>query len=140
MNTNPDPEREDTLLDAVLRDESWQTVSAAFKAEALGKFGARQRRRRLTRWMGCMAALAVAGVCAVYWFGRPPAAPPQIAVKQTAEPRKMGSLRYLTDEELLASFPKGSCMLAEINGRKELVFLDPDLERIYLSKPVRTRQ
>ncbi len=39
-----------------------------------------------------------------------------------------------SDEELLALFPRGSCILAEIDGRKELVFLDPKLERLYLSR------
>ena len=35
MRMNSDPERDDTLLDAMLRDENWQTASAAFKARRL---------------------------------------------------------------------------------------------------------
>jgi hypothetical protein len=35
------------------------------------------------------------------------------------------SARDLNDDELLAIFPEGSCFLAEVNGRKTLVFHDP---------------
>ena len=31
----------------------------------------------------------------------------------------------LNDEELLAIFPEGSCFIAEVDGRKKLVFHDP---------------
>ena len=33
--------------------------------------------------------------------------------------------RELNDEELLAIFPEGSCFIAEVNGKKTLVFSDP---------------
>ena len=71
MRTNSDPERDDALLDAMLRDENWQTASAAFKAEALRTFRVRQRVRRLTRWAGSVAALAAVIAGVVHWFGRP---------------------------------------------------------------------
>ena len=129
MNTNPDFEREDALLNAVLRDESWQTANDACKAEALGAFQARQRVRRLTRWTGCVVTLAAVVACGVYWLGRPVAAPPQMAAKPPEASRESGKPRYLTDEELVASFPEGSCFLAEIDGKKQLVFLDHNVER-----------
>jgi len=138
MNTNPDPEREDALLNTVLRDESWQGTSAAFKAEAMGTFRARQRVRRLARWTSGALVLAAVVAGAVHWLGRPAKAPRQLAVKQAKPPEQTEKPRYLTDEELLASFPKGSCFLAEVDGKKELIFLDPNVERIYLATPQRT--
>ena len=137
MNRNPDPEREDPLLDAVLRDENWQTTSASFKAEALGTFRARQRQRRLLRCTGWAMVLAAVVVGAVHWFGHLAAPPRRLAVNQNGGPKESGNPRFLTDEELLASFPKGSCFLAEIDGQEELVFLDLGAERVFVADPSR---
>jgi hypothetical protein len=41
--------------------------------------------------------------------------------------------RYITDEQLVSSFPPGSCFIAEVDGRKELVFFDPAVERRYVA-------
>ena len=133
MKTNPERE-EDALLSAVLQDESWQTTNAAFKAEALGAFRARQRVRRLTRWSGWMAALAAVVACGVHWLGRPVVFPPQMAAQPHEAPRESGKQRYMTDEELVASFPEGSCFLAEIDGKKKLIFLDQTVERQCVSR------
>lgn len=132
MNTNPDSEQATPLLDAVLRDEDWQAASAALKAEALGVFHRRQRLRRVTRWTGWGLALVVAIAGAAHWLRPPPPAPRQAAVKPTEH--ESAHLRYLSDEELLAAFPKGSCMLVEVNDRKQLVFLDPKLEQVFMAK------
>ena len=40
--------------------------------------------------------------------------------------------RNLTDEELIASFPPNTCLLAEVEGRKILVFRDATLRKQYL--------
>jgi hypothetical protein len=37
----------------------------------------------------------------------------------------------LTDEQLLASFPANSCFIAEADGRKILVFRNPELRQKY---------
>jgi hypothetical protein len=135
MKTNSDPERDDVLLDAMLQDETWQAASAGFKAEALRTFRTRQRVRRLTRWAGGVAALAAVTAGVMHWSGRPAAGPRQITVAHS-EPRKAPDQpRYLTDQELVAKFPKGSCFIAEVDGKKELVFLDPNVERTYLARP-----
>jgi len=134
MRTNADPERDDALLGALLQDENWQTANAAFKAEVLGTFRARQRVRRLTRWAGSMAAL-VAGIAGVvHWFGPPAASPRHITVAHTQAPKAPDKPRYLTDQELVAKFPQGSCFIAEVDGMKQLVFLDPKLERTYVAQ------
>lgn len=41
-------------------------------------------------------------------------------------------LQTLTDEELLASFPPDTCYLAEVEGRKVLVFADSSVRKKYL--------
>jgi hypothetical protein len=46
----------------------------------------------------------------------------------------------MTDKELLASFPEGSCFLAEVDGKEELIFVDPNLERKYMGRPERVSQ
>jgi hypothetical protein len=131
---NPDPERDDTLLDAMLCDESWQCASAAFKAEALKTFRSRQRLRRLTRWGGSVAALAAIVVGLGHWLARPARAPRQIAAAPASAPSVPDKARYLTDAELIAAFPKGSCFIAEVDGRKELVFANPELAHTFLAR------
>ena len=134
MRMNSDPERDDTLLDALLQDEHWQTASTAFKAEALRTLRVRQRVRRLTRWAGSAAALAAVMAVVAHWSSRPAAPPRQITLAHAATPKAPDLPRRLTDTELIAAFPKGSCFIAEVDGKKELVFLDPKLERIYVAR------
>ena len=134
MNKNRDFEKDDPLLNAVLADEGWQSTNAACKTAALGTFRARQRARRAMRWTGYAVVLAATVACGLYWLGRPVTAPPQIATKLPDTKKESLTPRYLTDAELVASFPKGSCFLAEIDGKKKLVFLDQEVERQFVSK------
>ena len=134
MRTNSDPDRDDALLDAMLHDEDWQTASAGFKAEALRTFRARQRVRRLTRWTGGVAALAAVTIGLVLWSERPAAPARQMAMTHTQVPKAPDKPRSLTDAELVAAFPKGSCFIAEVDGKKELVFLDPKVARNYVAR------
>jgi hypothetical protein len=132
---NTDPERDDGLLEAVLCDETWLAASAGFKAEAMRTLRTRQRVRRLARWAGGVAALmAVMAVMAhwMHWTGRPAASRRQMAMTRAAGPKAPDQPRYLTDAELIARFPRGSCFIAEVDGKKELVFLNPQLERTYV--------
>ena len=153
MNTNPDPG--DPLLDAILRDENWQQTSAACKAQALEKFQAHQRTRRLTRWTGGVLATVLVLTCGLHWLILPPSQMPiplRAVVQQVAVPSRLPNAtplqqmakdakatpiqspkpEYLSDQELLAAFPAGSCFLAYVDGKKELVFLDRNVERQYL--------
>jgi hypothetical protein len=133
MRMNADPERDDALLDAMLGDESWQAASATFKAEALRTFHVRQRVRRLTRWAGSMAVLAAAIAVTAQWIGRPRAVPRQVMLANIQVPKAPEKPRGLTDAELLAAFPKGSCFIAEVDGQKQLVFFDRELEHRYVA-------
>jgi hypothetical protein len=129
MRTNPDFERDEPLLVAMLADEDWQAANAGFKAAAMRTFRVRQRVRRLTRWAGSVVALAAVIAGSVHWFRARPAAPPPVMVAHLASPKALASGRGLTDTELVAAFPKGSCFIAEVDGKKRLIFLDPEVER-----------
>lgn|SRR5487761_2755515 len=134
MSPNLDPERENVLLDAVLQDEAWQGTNATLKAGALAAFRRRQRLRRLTRVAAAALVLCASAAVALRWPRPPAATPSPVVTRRDPAPQNPEPVHYLTDEELLALFPRGSCVLAEIDGRKELVFLDPKLERLYLSR------
>jgi len=136
MKTKSDPRREDALLDILLCDETWQVASAGFKAEALRTLHARRRVRRLTRWAGSAAALAamIAGV--TLWLGRSTSAPRHITLARNEAPKATKQPGHLTDQALVAAFPRGSCFIAEVDGRKELIFMDPKVQRTYVARPV----
>jgi hypothetical protein len=135
VRTNSSPEKENALLDAMLRDETWQAASAAFKTEALRTYHARQRVNRVVRFAGSVAVLAAVGVGLAHWLGHSTApAPNQLAAVRIEAPRAPQQPRQLTDQELVAAFPKGSCFIAEVDGKKELVFLDPKVERTYMAQ------
>lgn len=131
---NPDPERDDALLDAMLCDESWQAASAACKSEALRTFRVRQRIRRLTRWAGSAGVLAAVIAVAAHWLGWRAAPPRPVTLAHAMLPAAPAP-RRLTDAELVAAFPKGSCFIAEVDGKKELVFFDPNVERACVARP-----
>ena len=134
MKSHPDPDPNEALLEAILRDEQWCLSDADRKTQALKVFQGRHRARRLARWGGGMAGLAV--VCLFLAFWRREAG--DLNGRQAAErafavgvaPEKQGDL---SDSELLALFPEGSCFLAEVDGKKKLIFYDPAIERQYVS-------
>jgi hypothetical protein len=135
MRTHSDSDRDDTLLDALLQDEDWQAASAACKAAALRTLCVRQRIRRLTRWTGSVAALAAVIAAVAHWFGPRPLAPQPVLVAHIQAPKTPAKPRQLTDTELVAAFPKGSCFIAEVDGEKQLIFFDPKLARTYVAQP-----
>ena len=135
MKLDPDLNREDRLLQAVLGGEAWQTDQATLKAQVLGVFHARQRQRRLLRRAGVAGCLLAALACVLHWASPPGSTPPRSLAGNGPGPgTATKSVRFLTDQELLASFPPNTCFLAEIDGRKELVFLDANAERQYLAR------
>lgn len=135
MRMNSDSEENDALLGAVLQDENWQSADAAFKAQALGTFRARQRIRRLTRWAGSVAVVAAVTAGVAYWLSRPAAPSRQMTAAPSQVPKRPDQPRELTDAELVAAFPKGSCFIAEVDGKKQLVFFNPEMERAYVAQP-----
>ncbi len=140
MKIEPERAPDEALVDALLRDEEWQAASAEIKSRALGTFRARQRARRLGRWTlgGAVCAALITG--AAHWFGSTTASKPTAAVPHPQAPARVADVTYITDKELLASFPKGSCFLAEVDGKKELIFVDPNVEREYIARPHRASE
>jgi len=144
MKNNPERRPKDLLLDALLRDEEWETTSTAMKSRALETFRARQQARALVRWtFGAVACAAVIAVIAgvTHWSSNTAGSRPVATMASSpATPSRASAPRYLTDKELLASFPKGSCFLAEVDGKEELIFVDRNLERKYMTSPQRVSQ
>ena len=132
MSTDPDPQTPDPLLEAVLADTEWLAARAAGRMQALATFAAAQRSRRLARWGTVLLATFVIAVGAA-WLNHSPV-PRPAAARTTAPPAARAATQdaYLTDEQLVASFPPGSCFVAEVDGQPRLVFLDPRLAHRYL--------
>ena len=134
MRTNFDPEEANALLEDMLRDEQWQAASAAIKAEALSILRTRRTKRILTRLGGVLAVIAFLGVSAGHWLRRQETDQRQIAALPRSNPNAVEKLRPLTDAELVGAFPEGSCFIAEVDGKKELIFFDREVERTCVAK------
>jgi hypothetical protein len=103
--------------------------------KALRAFRRRHQLKRL-RSAAQLCALLVLGAC---WLTvrQIPASketlvantPPTSLSASTASLDSPPEPRSLTDEELIAKFPPGSCFMAEVNGKKILVFKDPQVEK-----------
>jgi hypothetical protein len=118
------PESNDVLLNAVLADEAWQALNSSLKRQALAAIGAHRRRQRLRLWTGGAACAALLLIGVGSWLR--PTAPGSAPIAQTSgQPAASRTeVQFISEEEMLAMFPPGSCVVAEINGRKELVFFD----------------
>jgi len=145
MRTNHDPEENDPILEAVLRDDEMQAGMASAKDEALRAFRGHHRNRQLVRRAISLAGLAVFVGVATHWIRinqTPTAAKRSMPVRAEKQVRKgtletqaaAESKQGLTDEELVAAFPKGSCFVAEVDGKKRLIFFDPAVEHAYVAR------
>lgn len=130
MNNKSDRDRW-RLLNEVLNDES-ETLQKTVLAEF--------RRARLIRHLSVGARIAAALALlagGVFWFHQSPPAPagPMRSSKTSGTRAIVSSrpspvvqdtpVRLISDEELVAAFPPDSCFIAEVDGRKILVFRDP---------------
>src|SRR5262245_40359306 len=118
-----EPKDADSLLNAVLRDDDWHAFNAFHKREAHAAFVAARRKRQIQARVGqaaCMAALFIV----VGWSLRL-LAPTRTQVAHTPVQRSPSAENaFISEDEMLRMFPAGSCVVAEIDGRKELVFFD----------------
>ncbi|SRR6266581_8485253 len=131
------------LVNTALADQSWEAYSAQLRNEGLARLRAKRLNRRLISYAQFAAILTISAV--VLWnFNGPRAVPGSQplraassapnssradlhsnALRAEDSSRSSGnSTPYITEEEMLAMFPKGTCVVAEVNGQKELVFLD----------------
>lgn len=125
---------------------------AQVRTRALTALRARRRWRRGLAVAGSLGSLAILLV-ATRFFGnefnetvdRQLAHPvsqeirhqirPEIVQSEPQRPDSSNSAHpaTLTDEELIALFPPGSCFLAEVNGKKMLVFKDPEVRKQFFN-------
>jgi hypothetical protein len=123
----------DRLLDAVLADQDWHALDGRLKGLALATMeAATHRRRRQARVARACGAVALLAGAAAWSFTavshRIPMtavsvpAPGPVAVSERSFPSDSGT--FISESEMLALFPPGSCVVAEVDGRKELVFFD----------------
>lgn len=124
MKKNRESGTDEALLNAALGDEDWQALSNSVKRKALAAMGTERRKRRLQGWLGSAAWAAVL-VFGVGWWLRP--SPPSgagVARLPISSAPAAAELQFISEQQMLALFPAGSCILAEVDGRKELVFFD----------------
>jgi hypothetical protein len=128
------------LLNEVFRTDSIDSFSRQLKERAWAEF----RRARVMRRIALIssAAVVVTALVAGSLFFRAternktrnlatmpvPTEPKQSRAVQAVAPANDATL---TDEQLLAFFPADSCFIAEVEGRKILVFRDPELRQKY---------
>lgn len=123
------------LLEQTVADADFKTHDAEVRRAALREFRKSNYRRKLAAISGIAAALAVTTVLLIGSLRTKHvsvAAVPLEAKGSTAtqSARASGSL---SDEQLLAVFPPGSCYFAEVDGRKMLVFKDEKVRQIYFN-------
>ncbi len=126
-------DKSDRLLeDVLLGDEFRQADAAAYQSACEALSQRRRARRILVLSRNC--ALALVFLCATVWIS-------ETGLKHSHSTRTVAlpsqgqtrpSEKSLSDEELLAAFPPGTCALTEIDGRKVLVFRDDEARKRFL--------
>jgi hypothetical protein len=130
------------LLDALLADETWDTCSGRLQHTAIAALRATKKSRvRRAVIIQTMAVLAVLSTIALV-LSRPergwPSRSSNEFARNTDKPfvgaglpaptpataQMPSSATYITEDQMLAMFPEGSCVLAEIDGQRQLVVLD----------------
>ena len=139
MNNEPSDEKR-RLLNEVFRTDSFDAFSGQLKERAWAEF----RRARFIRRIALISG-AAAAVTALVAGGLLFRASERNKTRSLATiPVRTQSKRptavqagaptndaTLTDEQLLAFFPADSCFIAEVDGRKILVFRSPELRQKY---------
>jgi hypothetical protein len=122
MKNIPESDSDQALLNAALGDEDWQALSSSVKRKALAVMGAERRKRRLRLWIGQAACLS-ALLLGFAWWLRPSLSSHAARRPSSSAPAPVEH-QFISEQQMLAMFPSGSCVLAEVDGQKELVFFD----------------
>jgi hypothetical protein len=122
-------------LNQLLQDVLVEPGEESFEAAILPRFRRQVRERKLLRGARVGAAGTLLLVFVFFISVREPnhrlASSPTIL--RSSAPDSQTQKKTLTDEELLACFPPGSCFLAEVGGKTVLVFTDPSVKEHYLN-------
>ena len=131
MNNRFKREGQGNLVRRVLADESWSAFDSQLRQAALQVFSAAKRRRHFVLLTAQAAAIFLAaGVITLALTHHPqPLSSPALVAASNAQKPSASLANVITEQQMLAMFPPGSCLVAEINGEKQLVFLDPKLAR-----------
>ena len=138
MKKTPDIETKSDLIDAVLADENWATLSASLRPEALGilRAGRRARVARIALTQAACLMGLLTGIFFVFSRGANralrepllagPSAGRFVAVENSVKPIDSTSSEshLISEEQMLKMLPAGRYLLAEIDGQKQLVCLD----------------
>ena len=136
------------MSDREQSDTSFLAHDATVRGEALRVL---QKRRVLRRVRTGLGTVAVALLCGFIlrdgWIGRQEESQKQqvvqtqvndpgetrVSAEEVVERSTEKKAGVLTDEQLVALFPAGSCFIAEVNGQKKLVFVDPEVQRQFFN-------
>ncbi len=139
MNDEPSDEKR-RLLNEIFRTDSFDAFSGQLKERAWAEFRRARFARRITLISSATAAVTalVAGGLLFRASERNKTRSLATMPVQTESKRSTAvqseapaNDATLTDEQLLAFFPADSCFIAEVDGRKILVFRDPELRQKY---------
>ena len=122
MNKTSKPEQK--IFDAVFADENWRALDARCGELGISALRTRKRKRLFAVCAPVLVGLVV--ICSNGgWLRSKPttaALTPATAPVTASVPVTLPSI---TEEEMLALFPAGSCVIAEVDGHRQLVFFDP---------------
>ena len=128
MNNLNDPTESNGLIDRAITDETWSDFDSRLRDRALHSFTTAKRRRRARRLaMQICAVLMLAAAAAFVSFRKNPSSKTEVVSNLSRPAASAAARSVITEQQMLEMFPPGSCLLAEVNGEKQLVFLDPKL-------------
>jgi hypothetical protein len=124
------------LLEQTLTDSDFETHDAGARRAALREFRKNIYRRKLATISGIAAAVVPTTILLIGSFrtkhSSVAALPPPV-MEERAATQSARAGRSLSDAQLLAVFPPGSCYFAEVEGQKVLVFKDEKVRQMYFN-------
>ncbi len=129
MNNRSDRSENHALIDGALADEAWSAFDSRLRHDALCSFAAAKNRRRTQSLALRICALLLLPIAVIFLTLRSDSTSKLTSVSNNnpLNPPPAAPRSVVSEQEMLAMFPPGSCLIAEINGQRQLVFLDPKL-------------